>query len=210
MSRLHVPFPPMPAPLHVLRDAWTKRRSLPRWLRGAARHRVVGVVTACLLWRPHVPHYRHRIPPRQIINAIVRIVVHPDGGWECALTEMPTLIWLERVPDRFRLPVLLRRRLGKRGVAALLQIQTPAGITWAAQRTGAWPQLLGRVIDRDPNPVVGTLYECRAPEVRARLLVVRCPTTGTDHVLTVPPEAGDTARDARRWTFHGAEPDIET
>lgn len=205
-----IPIPETPAPAHVLREAWERRRSLPRGLSPVERARVIGLAQGCYVAR--VPGEPQRILgwPLPMFIALARIGLHPDGGWYCAWTEAETIANVYRLPRGQRLPVLLRRRLGRRGLRALLGLGNPALIAWALQRTSSWSRVLGRVLDRDPDPRIGTLYDCRVPGIAARLLVVQCPSTGLRHVLCVPPEAGAMARDARRWTFHGIEPEVET
>lgn len=205
-----LPPPETPAPTHVLREAWTKRRSLPRGLNTTERARVIGLAQGCYVAR--VPGEPQRILgwPLPVFVVLARIGLHPDGGWACAWTEAETVANVYRLPRYLRLAVLLRRRLGRRGLRALLDVPNPALVAWALQRTSSWARVLGDVLDHDPDPRVGTLCTCRVPGIAARLLVVQCPSTGLRHVLCVPPEAGATARDARRWTFRGIEPEIET
>lgn len=212
-SRPALPEPPhTPAPTHVLREAYCGRHSLPRTLSASQRVRAVGLARGCLMATSSrvLLLFRAKPLPRDLIVAVARIGIHPDGGWECAWTEAPTLarVWL--LPPRLRLPVLVRLRLGRRGLRALLRTHDPSLIAWSLQRTSSWPRVLGRVIDRNPDPHIGTLHECRVPDITARLLVVQCPSTGLQHVLVVPREAGRTAAEARRWTFHGLDPAVET
>ncbi|MEM3116785.1 MAG: hypothetical protein QW136_00035 [Nitrososphaerales archaeon] len=66
----------------------------------------------------------------------------------------------------------------------------------------------GKVIDRDPAH--GILIEPAAElQLRVKILIVKCPSTGRRYALRVPHEM-KTAREARIWTLHGIEPEVET
>jgi hypothetical protein len=62
-------------------------------------------------------------------------------------------------------------------------------------------ELKARVIDRDPNPQIGTLLEVVIPGVSwmERFLQVQC-GTGRTFALPVPPNV-QTAREANAWTY---------
>lgn len=208
---LQVRDPPVTlASAHVLREAWLGRHHLPRHVRGVARARIMGVARGCLVAGASVDLLRATRMPSTVIIAIARVGLHPDGGWACAWTEAQAILRAHWLPRRLRLPVLLRRRLGRHGLRHLLQVPDPEVLAWALQRTSSWGRVLGSVIDSNPDPKIGTLYACRVPHITAHLLVVQCPSTGLRHVLVVPPDAGNTAAEARRWTMHGIEPEIET
>lgn len=60
-------------------------------------------------------------------------------------------------------------------------------------------QLKCKVIDKDPDPEVGTLLEAPLPTGKARFLRAHCPT-GRDFVLSVPMEM-KSARQANAWSY---------
>lgn len=109
--------------------------------------------------------------------------------------------------------IMARLRLSRRAAARVLACVDPEAAAWALTRCGGWPMAIGQVVDADADPVEGTLYRVadslrvRGAEI-VRALVVRCPSTGREHVLLVP-AACRTAREARRWTMHGLSPEVE-
>lgn len=109
--------------------------------------------------------------------------------------------------------IMARLRLSRRAAARVLACGDPEAAAWALTRCGGWPMAIGQVVDADADPVEGTLYRV-ADALRVwgaeivRALVVRCPSTGRQHVLLVPASC-QTAREARRWTLHGLSPEVE-
>lgn len=62
---------------------------------------------------------------------------------------------------------------------------------------------------RDDDPRHGRLIAIEQDGIRTGLLIVACPTTGRRYGLPVPITL-TTAREARMWTMHGIDPEVET
>lgn len=150
------------------------------------------------------------------MRAAVRGAIHAGADAESVVAEAADwrLAWrAARGRARRARWMMARLRLRPRSAARVLGCGDPEAIAWALERCGAWSAALGPAIDRDPDPIEGTLHSMPALRVRGsetvRALVVRCPSTGRQHVLLVPPQCS-TARDARRWTLHGHSPEVES
>jgi hypothetical protein len=66
----------------------------------------------------------------------------------------------------------------------------------------------GTVIDSDPKH--GVLIEPKPElQLKVRILIVKCPSTGRRYSLKVP-QTMNTAKEARLWTLHGIDPEVES
>lgn len=83
------------------------------------------------------------------------------------------------------------------------------------RRVVAHPQRYGNLLQRREFTNEGVLYRIGRSAYADEFvfLLVRCPSTGEQHLLFVPPQMG-TVREARAWTFHldsnAFKPEIET
>lgn len=161
-------------------------------------------------------HRRRIIRAPEEDGAAIRLIewalvaLASNDGWPSALRALPLLARLARVHrwDILR-AAALEQRLDPDQVSSVMQCADPEVIALVLNRTRS----LHLVIDKD-RPVErddqGVVYRLRPPLQRAALLEVICPSTGATHMLCVPSSDAFSPREARRWTMHGVEPEVET
>lgn len=151
-------------------------------------------------------------------KAAVRSALHAGADPEAVVAESAhwPIIYrsCRRNPRRTRW-ILARLRLKPRFISRFLTSNfDPEAILLVLELTNSWNHVLHSLVDFDPDPTEGSLYNLH-PSISingrsiARALVVQCPSTGRQHILMVPSNI-KTAREARRWTFHNHSPLIET